>query len=279
MNRLCFLLLVMLSASHATLTYTVDTDRSGFSSVILSLEDEQEASINLPEDARNFRIVGGSYSIVDGTAHIEASKTGFATFSFSSDVLTSKTDSGWELLAFPPEEAEILIYMPPYATIEDAIPQPRKVYSEESRTLIEIGYADTVTVSYRLEEQPLPASEGESSALYVLAVAIVVAAAAIAFSLRGPRVQKEPMQREPTLEMTPGKKEMMGTFNENDLRIVNFLFESGGRSKRNMLERGTDISKSSLAMALNRLEKRKIIEMDRTATTHFVKLSDYFLRL
>jgi uncharacterized membrane protein len=79
--------------------------------------------------------------------------------------------------------------------------------------------------------------------------------------------------------MTGGKKEMMETFNENDLKIANFLLSAGGKSRRNDLERRSGISKSSLAMALNRLEKRKIIEIDRTSTTHFVKLSDYFLKL
>ena len=57
------------------------------------------------------------------------------------------------------------------------------------------------------------------------------------------------------------------------------LLSSSGKARRNELERRSEVSKSSLAMALNRLEKRKIIEIDRTATTHFVKLSDYFLRL
>ena len=280
MNKLCFLLLAMLFTSHAALTYTVDTDRSGFSSIALSLEEEQEASMTLPGDASNFRIGGGSYSIVNDTAYIEAGSTGFATFSFSSDMLTTKTDSGWKLLFFPPEEATVLIYMPPYATIESAFPQPKRVQSENSRMLVEMEYAKTVTVYYSLEEQPILSYESESSALYVLAFAIVIAAVAIAFSLRGSGRQMKPEQeRKPTLGMTPGKKGMMETFNENDLKIVGFLLESGGKSKRNTLERQTEVSKSSLAMALRRLEKRKIIEMDRTATTHFVKLSDYFLRL
>lgn len=277
MNRLGFLLLFALSLSHASLTYTVDTDRSGFSSVVLSTEAEAGAEVLLPEDASNFRIVGGSYSIVNGTAYIEAGKTGFVTFSFSSSMLTTKTASGWKLQFFPPEGAAVHAYMPAYATIESSIPQPAKVYAEDSRTLAEFGNSDMVTVYYRLEEQPAPVREDDSAALYVLAAAIVAAAAVIAFSLRRPKSAKQELKS--TLGMTPGKKEMMETFNENDLKIVNFLLENKGKSRRNLLERKTGVSKSSLATALKRLEKRKIIEMDRTSTTHFVKLSDYFLKL
>ncbi len=283
MNKLYFLLLGLLFTSHASLIYTVDIDRSGFSSVTLSLEDEQGANVTLPEDARNFRIVGGSYSKVNDTAIVMAGKTGFATFSFSSDALTSKTDSTWKLLLFPPARSTTLIYMPPYATVEDSFPQPRRVSAEDSRAQLEIGYSNNITVHYRLEEQPLPVAESDMPAFYILAAAIVLASAAVIVSiiLRGgtliPSRQKE--EKKPTLGMTAGKKEMMETFNENDTKIVDFLLSKRGKSRRNELERETGISKSSLAMALNRLEKREVIEIDRTSTTHFVKLSERFLRL
>ena len=129
---------------------------------------------------------------------------------------------------------------------------------------------------------PQVSQEADPTPIYLLAAAIVIAAVVIAASLlQGKRESKETAseERKSTLEITPGKKEMMGTFNDNDIKIVNHLIEKQGKSKRNELERRTGISKSSLAMALNRLEKRKIIEVDRGSTTHFVKLSDYFLKL
>ena len=106
MNKPVFLLLCMLFASHASLIYTIDTDRSGFSSITLSAESEERAEVVLPGDAGNFRVVGGSYSIVNDTAYIEAGKSGFVTFSFSSSMLTAKTTSGWKLRFFPAEGAE-----------------------------------------------------------------------------------------------------------------------------------------------------------------------------
>jgi uncharacterized membrane protein len=287
MNKTLFLLLFAIALSASEAVYTVDIDRSGSSAAVLSLEGTGSAALLLPPDAKNFRIVGGSFEIANQTAIVTTGKSGFTTFSFSTDLLTTKTPTGWKLEFSPPESAAVRIYMPAYSTIENSFPQPKKVSSADSRIFVELEYSRSVLVYYRLEE-PLP--EEKSDSLVIFAAAVVIAAAAIGVSLllrsRPQKIVVETKngvaiaeEKKPTLEITPGKKEMMETFNENDLKIVNYLVSCQGKSRRNELERKSGISKSSLAMALNRLEKRKIVEIDRTATTHFVKLSDYFLKL
>lgn len=294
MNRMILAALLVLSLASAVTTFTVDTDRDGASSVTLSIEGSGSAAVFLPPDARNFRIVGGSYSIANSTASVISGPTGFTTFSYSTDLLTSKADSSWKLYFSPPEGALIHAYMPAYSTIVNSFPQPRTVSSDSSRTVLDFDYSRTVSVYYRLEEQP-PAQQQADGSLLILGAVVVVALAVIGFSFmnRGKpqtivvetkngdavAVSQPAPQKTPSLAMTPGKKEMMETFNENDLKIVNYLLSSEGKSRRNEMERKTGISKSSLAMAINRLEKRKIIEIDRTSTTHYVKLSEYFLKL
>ncbi len=282
MNRLVFALLLFSSLAHASIVYTVDTERSGFSSVVLSLESEHSANVSLPEDAANFRIVGGSYKISNNTASVFSGPSAITTFSFSSSALTTKTPSGWKLVFTPPPGSKIAVFMPPFATIENSVPQPARVSSQDSRTFIEFPYSEIITVEYRLEESP-PLTSSSDMDFYIIAAAIVLAMGIIIASVilmrKAPSKATVPEEKTPTLDITAGKKEMMETFNENDLKIVNHLLKEGGRSKRNELERKTGISKSSLAMAINRLEKRKIIEIDRTSTTHFVKLSEYFLKL
>lgn len=282
MNK-AFLALFLLSFSFAQ-TYTVDVDRAGASSVILSLEGGGEVNVTMPTDAQNIRIVGGSYSISDGTASIRTGQSGFATFSFSSALLTSKADGRWRLSFIPPAGSDVRVYMPAYAAIENSFPQPMSVSSEDSRTWLDYGPANAVNVYYTLQEPPQ--TQDNTGQIY-LAAALILASAAIisSFILRGaqkpsaPPASKPPAERQPTLEITPGKSEMMETFNENDKKIADHLLACGGRCRRNELEKKTGISKSSLSMALNRLEKRKIVELDRTSTTHSVKLSDFFLRL
>jgi len=267
------ILLLLASSSCASMVYTLDLDRTGHAAATLSLQDEESVRLALPADAGTLRILGGSYSIANGTATIEVGQSGITTFSFTSDTLSSKSGSSWRLAFTAPEGADVSVFMPPYSAIEDISPGAKRVYSEDSRAQVDIEGATSVSIDYRLEEQP--SLQGSAMDIYVLAGAIVIAAFVIGLSLRKERGP----QRKASLSLTEGKKEMIGTFNENDKLIVDFLLENHGRAKRNALERKTGISKSSLAMALNRLEKRRIIEIDRGATTHYVKLSDYFLGL
>ncbi|HSB46638.1 MAG TPA: hypothetical protein VLD37_01390 [Candidatus Bilamarchaeum sp.] len=291
MNRPIFLLVLMLAAAHASVIYTVDTDRSGSSSVSLSIEGSETVNVSLPGDAGSFRIVGGSYSLSGNSAIVKSGASGLTTFSFSTSDFTSKLSTGWKLSFSAPEGSTARVSMPSRVTIENMFPAPKTVSAEDSRTSIDFENPGPVTIYYRLEDAA--SSPPDNSALYILAAAALVAIGIVAasFVLKRPPVPAPPpaapasitpapaAEKQPSLDLTPGKKEMMETFNENDLVIVNFLLSVQGKSRRNELERKSGVSKSSLAMALNRLEKRKIVEIDRTSTTHFVKLSDYFLKL
>ncbi len=301
MNRTLLFTLLLVSVSAASLIYTVDTDRTGFSFVTLSLQGSGTVSVPLPSDAADFRIVGGSYRLDNGSAVVSVGQSGFTTFSYTTSLFTSKTTDGWKLSFDPPDGATVNVYMPSYSSIDNPFPMPKSVSADSSRTLVEYDSPQLVTIYYRLNE--LPSAQPDAGQGYIVITALIVAIAIIGASVilklptRAQALMQQqasppapsqpgvlpqaqpPPPKEPSLDMTAGKKEMMETFNENDLKIVNFLLSVSGKARRNELERKTQVSKSSLAMALNRLEKRKIVEIDRTATTHFVKLSDYFLRL
>ena len=158
MNRLVFLLIIA-TCAHASMVYTVDVDRAGFASVTLSIEGGESSEVALPADAGNFRIVGGSYSIGNGTASVVSGKLGFTTFSFSSNMLTEKSGTSWKLHAFPPEGAETLIYMPAYTTMEGFSPQPERVSAEDSRTLVEMDEGEQERLMLKLTEDILDGLE------------------------------------------------------------------------------------------------------------------------
>ncbi|MFH0737688.1 MAG: hypothetical protein V1827_03305 [Candidatus Micrarchaeota archaeon] len=292
MNKALISILILLSASSASYFYAVDIDRSGSASVTISLEGGDAVVVALPQDASSIRMVGGSYSLEGGNATINAGPSGLATFSFSTSMFTAKTGSGWKLAFSAPEGSDVRVYLPPFSSLEGASPQPESISSDESRMALDLD-AGPATVYYSLGQAPAPVEQPDYITYAILLFSLLVIGivawrkggipAAIKPSAPdaapAPRPAPADPPRPPSLEMTGGKLGMMETFNENDLVIVNHLLACGGKSRRNDLERKTGISKSSLAMALNRLEKRKIIELDRTSTTHFVKLSDYFLRL
>jgi uncharacterized membrane protein len=277
MNKALLLLVVLATSAFASELLTINIERSGIASVILSLEGEHSSAISLPSDASNFRIVGGSFSVLNGTAQVTPGPSGFTTFSFSSSVLTTKTPDGWKLFFEAPSTSNVTLYMPAYAVITSSSPKPMKVSADESRPSLEFS-GGPIALEYELSAAPEPV-QSDSSFILIAAFVLAAGMVAAAIILRNKPHGKTVREKTPSLLMTGGKKEMMETFNENDKAIVGFLLSSQGKSKRNELERKTGISKSSLAKAINRLEKRKIIEIDRTSTTHFVKLSEYFLKL
>jgi uncharacterized membrane protein len=71
----------------------------------------------------------------------------------------------------------------------------------------------------------------------------------------------------------------MNTLTDNELIIVNILFENSGGMKRNKLEKTSDLAKSSLASALYRLEERNILEVDKSGAMHYIKLTEWFRSL
>lgn len=276
MNKTLVLLIILASVAFSSTLLTVDVERSGAASVVLSLEGENSASVPLPSDASNFRIVGGSYEISNGTAQIISGQSGFTTFSFSSSALTVKGAEGWTLSLAAPNDSDVVVFMPAHSVLLSSSPKPAKVSADESRSSLEFP-GGQVSLEYSLSDVP-EQEQADSSPIILAAAILALAIVAAAYLLRG-RPKEKPKETKPSLGLTPGKKEMMETFNENDRTIVNYLLGCNGKSRRNDLERKTSISKSSLAKAVNRLEKRKIIEIDRTATTHFIRLSDYFLKL
>ena len=271
MNRLWIWALLLLCAAYAA-TYTVDLDREGTASVALSLNSEETVSVPLPPDASNFRIAGGQYEIINNSAAVISG--GFATFSFSTSTLTSKGDAGWSLSVNPPKGARVRILLPPYSMLGNITPQPENVHAEDSRIVVLEAGNGTINAEYSLGAIPLQETDFMP---FIAGGALIAALGAAYYLYRG--MGTPGGEKKPSLAMTKGKGEMYETFNENDRAIVDFLVSKGGRCRRNELERGSGISKYSLAMALNRLERRKIVEIDRGATTHFVKLADYFLRL
>ncbi len=251
------MLAFLINVSFASV-YNVDIDRSGIANIILNLDDD-ETSVPLPADAYDFVIVGGSYGIEGNTALITSGSSGITTFSFKTRSFTSKNDVGWIASFDGPGNVPIQLTMPAFSILNDYSPKPTKVSSAGSRMAIDFS-PGPVSVYYSLSE--VPEYEESVDPLIIFSGALIIAVLLLKVKL--PAKKKS------------GRKEMLETLNSNDLDIVNYLISNNFKARRNDLERKTGISKSSLALALNRLEKRKIIEMDRTSTTHFIKLVEQY---
>lgn len=73
--------------------------------------------------------------------------------------------------------------------------------------------------------------------------------------------------------------QLLQTLTDNESNIVNLLIGEKDSLKRSFIEKKLEIAKSSLAATLNNLERKKIIELDRTYNSHRIKLADWFIKL
>lgn len=78
---------------------------------------------------------------------------------------------------------------------------------------------------------------------------------------------------------TSGMKSVLAMLGDNDNRIVSVLQENGGELKRALVERRAEISKSSLALCLRRLQNKKVVELDSSGFTQKVRLTGWFRSL
>jgi uncharacterized membrane protein len=285
MNRMAVFAMLIVSLAAAEHVFTVDIDRGGSVSATLSIQGDESVAVPLAADSRDFRIVGGDYSISNGSAMVRPGKSGITTFSFTSSLFTSKSGDTWKVVLTPPEGSSTRIYLPEYASLGDSSPAPASVSASGYSARVDYRPVERISLSYVLgsapqsSDQPAPLGQYVLGAAALLSLAMIVASYIYFRKKPASGARSEEKGAKPSLDMTSGKKAMMETMNENDRVIVGLLLGAEGKMRRNELERRSGVSKSSLAMALNRLEKRKIIGLDRTSTTHFVRLSDYFLSL
>lgn len=274
---IALIFLILINLVYSSIIYTLDIDRSSKVTGIFSSNDENQTFIPIPKDATNIRIVGGSYESVPDGFVLTSGSSGFTSFSFVSDMLTTKTGSIWTLYAKIPNNSKIRILLPPYSRLDSSNPIAQKISYEDQRIVLEISNSTSVTINYSLDDVPIIIESQSNNYFYFGLIFLLFLSMVIYYF----KFWKKPIQKnsKSITELTFGKKQMIETMNENDIKIVDLLMKSNGKSKRNYLERTSGISKSSLSVALNRLERRKIIEIDRTSTVHMVKLSDYFQNL
>lgn len=76
-----------------------------------------------------------------------------------------------------------------------------------------------------------------------------------------------------------GQQNLMKTLSENERKVIGLLSAGNGEMKRNILERKSGLAKSSLASCLNMLERKKVLEIDKTSVVHFVRFTGWFREL
>jgi uncharacterized membrane protein len=295
--QLILLLTAVQCAAAATGEYSVVVAENGNALVLIGLEGEGTVNIPLPLDVSYPEVYNALY--VESADGIEVSLPGneSATIAYQTSMATSKTGSGWTLDLDLGGGYSALVSLPKTARIKRTQPQAYVSETEDSKH-VSFTLADNVRVEYDFTSTPVsptttlkpqaptttlaattttrkttttqpPGGDGGLPVVVYAAAAFLVlagaAGAAILF-LRG---------RGPS----EGMRKAMRTLSGNEYKVVDTLLKHKGGMRRSELERTAGISKSSLAVALNSLERKNIVEVDRANTTHYVEVTKWFREL
>ncbi|MBD3388841.1 MAG: hypothetical protein GF416_07220 [Candidatus Altiarchaeales archaeon] len=287
-------LMILGSASSETGEYNIIVEENGNALVLIGLEGEGVVDIPLPLDVSYPQVFNAMY--VESADGIEVSLPGneSVTVAYQTSMITSKTGMEWSLDMVLGGIYKATVALPKNALVKSAAPKAGHSETPESKNIV-WDSADNIRVTYDFASAQVtpttmepttttlgattttvkatsttqPVEEGGSFTGYVmigfavLLVGVLLAAGAYFTFLkrRGP---------------TDGMRKVMRTLSGNEYKIVDTLLKNRNGMRRSDLERTAGLSKSSLALALNSLERKNIVEVDRTYTTHYVEVTKWF---
>jgi uncharacterized membrane protein len=266
------LVLAMLPAVWGA-SYNILVQESGNSIVLASLEGSGLHTIELPADAVP-EVRGALYLQEENILSLSIGSTERAVVAYQTGTFTSK-DAAWKLsinldgpakVSFP-KSADILAV------------SPQAFVKETDVKTIEFSDAEKIEIVYNIGQVDLQAYldnmdtyKFEKIVTYVVLTALfLILLAGLYFVVRRPKKIKE--------SKTAHKNNVIKTLSPNEKKVVEILLQNSNEAKRSLIERESRIAKSSLASTLSQLENKKIVEVDRDNTAHFVKLTGWFIDL
>ena len=78
-------------------------------------------------------------------------------------------------------------------------------------------------------------------------------------------------------EVNPRARDIIKTLDEKEKKVVDFIFENNNQSTQAKIRHGVGIPKTSLARLFQRLESKKIIEIERAGKLKKIKFTDWFM--
>lgn len=309
--------LVSNALASGTGSYDIVVEDNGNALVILALEGNETVELPLPLDVSYPEVQNGIYVQTQNGIEVSLTEGSETVVAYETSLLTSKAAETWTFEMTLPEldGFDVTVSLPKKASIKEVSPAASVRDSIESRDLVWDASAKDgrISVSYSFPSEdvsivttttlteattttmslssttttmspsttqpasttsstiPKQADFGISLILIVIlcAIALVFLITVVFVMARG---GKKP-------GMTEGMLKVMRTLGGNEYKIVDTLLKNGGGMRRNELERGSGISKSSLALALSNLERKGIVEVNKDNTTHYVELTMWFKAL
>mgnify|MGYP006293909893 CR=1 FL=1 len=280
----CLAILFLASSVQARLdaSYNIALEENGNALVVLVVKGIGNVNVPLPLDVESPAVRGALYIPSENGVDVSIDDDGTSTIVYKSALLADREGEEWTFLLETPrfDSASIILTIPDNTEIIKTEPTAAVSNIKGNKNVIwNINPGNTSSVSLRMRytEPAEPAVEepredaGQAllkAALLALAILIILLAAYIYNSTRKGTVYSS------------GKQNVLKTLTGNETKIVNMLLQEREYGmQRNKLERESGIAKSSLASALQNLEKKNVVTVDRTYTTHYLELTEWFKSL
>ncbi|MBD3262347.1 MAG: hypothetical protein GF334_11900 [Candidatus Altiarchaeales archaeon] len=275
-----FLLFSLNCCAQLSANYNVVVEENGNALVILVVKGIGTINVPLPLDVQTPAVRGALYVQASNGVEVSIDADGSSTIMYQTALLTSREGDRWDFNMKLPsfDSASVLVSIPENTKISSTAPQAAISHVGESKNILwdvkplEQGL---VEASYSFTQTPLPQiNRGgdnlvQAVALFAVVLALLVLAY-VAFNL---------IKSQGEITLSSGKQNVLKTLTGNEVKILDTLISNQGDMKRNTLERTTQIAKSSLASSLHNLERRNIIEIDKSYTIHQIRLTEWFKNL
>jgi uncharacterized membrane protein len=263
LKRLILMMLMIMPLAvleaRAISTYNILVDESGEAAVVVEINAVGLVTLPIQPDSSGIRVKGALYRTENSTMELSIASMQKAVILYKTSMLTDKTGENWTLRMDLLGDSDVTLALPKHAVIKSTVPKAF-IDSEEYNKLV-FQNTSSIEIEYAFGEKP-------SNSLLPLALgagAVLAGAGAAAYILSK---NKKPLKQS-------AKEKILKTLSVNERAIVQTLMEKG-EMKRSDLEKTTKMAKSSLANTLNNLERKNIVEIDKTYTAHFVKFTGWF---
>jgi len=262
------LVLAMLPAVWGA-SYNILVQESGNSIVLATLEGSGLHTIELPTDAQP-EVRGALYLQEGNILSLSIGSTEKAIIAYQTSTFTSK-DNAWKLNINL--DAPAKVSLPLSANILSVTPDAFVKETNVKTIEFQEGSAE---ITYQIENidlqsylDNLDTNKFETIVTYVVIAALfLILLVGLFFLIKRPKRVKQ--------AKTSHKNNVLKTLSNNEKKVVQIILENNNEAKRSQIERESKLAKSSLASTLTQLENKKIVEVDKTHTTHFVKLTGWF---
>ncbi len=200
---------------------------------------------------------------------------------FTSSRYTRKQEGVWHFETFIPAADSVTIFLPQAVHVVQSL--PRAAFSKDDRWML--GWENlsaNISVSYvsvaqaeaarRALTLQVPVPERSTWPWILLALALIAGY----YWRRRQKPAKAAAEKAHLPNVTEGQMNVIRAANPNEAVVLKLVLKHNGHVKRNLLERESGLSKSSLASSLKNLEKKNIAIVDRTFFVHYVALSQWF---